>query len=54
MSHNWIFLIYCYFISNCPVLSFFLLAERLCGVVAVFSGDWRWTVHLKYSFLSFF
>lgn len=33
MSHNWIFLIYCYFSFICPVLSFFPLAAGVCGVL---------------------
>ena len=52
MSHNWIFLIYCCFSFNCPVLSFFLLVAQVCGVVAVFLGTGGGSLTLN--ILSFF
>lgn len=54
MSHNWIFLIYCYFGFNCPVLSFFLRAARVCGVVAVFLGAGGGPVTLNILLFFFF
>lgn len=56
MSHNWIFLIYCYFSFNCPVLGFFLPAAEVCGVAAVFlgTGGGPFTLNILSFFFFFF